>query len=139
MLVAEAEEALISRPVFRKMVKGHVHGEDVYAALAQISSGRYLIVFFINKKRGMALPISARDMVRWTPRRGSIMADINKQGDPLPDEFRSEDEAAEFWDTHSIIDYEEFLEPIDLEVDLKRRYFEIEVDEESFLALRDSA
>jgi uncharacterized DUF497 family protein len=34
----------------------------VYAALAQISGGRYLIVFFINKKRGMALPISARDM-----------------------------------------------------------------------------
>lgn len=60
--VAEAEEALLSRPVVRKMVKGRVHGEDLYAALAQISSGRYLIVFFINKKRGMALPISARDM-----------------------------------------------------------------------------
>ena len=46
------------------MAKGRVHGEDLYAALAQISSGRYLIVFFINKKRGMALPISARDMDR---------------------------------------------------------------------------
>ncbi len=62
--VAEAEEALLSRPVVRKMVKGRVHGEDLYAALAQIGSGRYLIVFFINKKRGMALPISARDMDR---------------------------------------------------------------------------
>ena len=62
--VAEAEEALLSRPVVRKMAKGRVHGEDLYAALAQISSGRYLIVFFINKKRGMALPISARDMDR---------------------------------------------------------------------------
>ena len=30
--------------------------------MAQISSGRYLIVFFISKKHGMALPISARDM-----------------------------------------------------------------------------
>lgn len=60
--VSEAEQVLLSRPVVRKMSKGHVRGEDVYAAMAQISSGRYLIVFFINKKRGVALPISARDM-----------------------------------------------------------------------------
>jgi hypothetical protein len=62
-----------------------------------------------------------------------------KKIDPLPDEFRSEDEAAEFWDTHSITDYEEFLEPVDLEVNLRRRHFEIEVDEESFVALCESA
>jgi predicted DNA binding CopG/RHH family protein len=59
--------------------------------------------------------------------------------DPLPEEFASEDEAAEFWDTHSISDYEEFLEPADLEIAIKRRHFEIEVDEESFLALRETA
>jgi hypothetical protein len=59
--------------------------------------------------------------------------------DPLPDEFASEEEAAEFWDTHSLTDYEEFLEPVDLEIDLKRRHFEIEVDEETFLALRSAA
>lgn len=62
--VAEAEEALFSSTVIRKMAKGRVHGEDMYAALAQISSGRYLIVFFINKMRGVVLPISARDMDR---------------------------------------------------------------------------
>ena len=67
------------------------------------------------------------------------MPDIDKQVDPLPNEFRSEEEASEFWDTHSITDYEEFLEPVGLEVDLKRRHFEIEVDQESFLALRNSA
>ncbi len=60
--MAEAEEVLLSRPVVRRIVKGRVRGEDVYAAMAQIASGRYLIVFFIDKKRGMALPISARDM-----------------------------------------------------------------------------
>ncbi len=59
---AETEEVLLSRPLVRKMGKGHVRGEDVYAALAQIEGGRQLIVFFINKKRGVALPISARDM-----------------------------------------------------------------------------
>ncbi|MCX7013846.1 MAG: hypothetical protein NTW86_15055 [Candidatus Sumerlaeota bacterium] len=30
--------------------------------MAQISGGRHLIVYFIDKKRGLALPISARDM-----------------------------------------------------------------------------
>jgi uncharacterized DUF497 family protein len=60
--IPEAEEVLLSRPVVRRMVKGRVRGEDVYTAMARISGGRYLIVFFIDKKRGMALPISARDM-----------------------------------------------------------------------------
>lgn len=60
--IAEAEEVLLAKPVVRRMVRGHVRGEDVYAALARIANGRYLIVFFIDKKRGMAMPISARDM-----------------------------------------------------------------------------
>ncbi len=60
--IAEAEEVLRTKPVVRKVIKGRVRGEDVYAAMAQIAGGRYLIVFFIDKKRGMALPISARDM-----------------------------------------------------------------------------
>jgi uncharacterized DUF497 family protein len=60
--MAEAEEVLLSGRVVLRMLKGSVRGEDVYAAMAQISGGRYLVVFFIDKKRGMALPISARDM-----------------------------------------------------------------------------
>lgn len=67
------------------------------------------------------------------------MPTTDRHIDPLPDEFKSEDEAAEFWDTHSITDYEELLEPVDLELDLKGRHFEIEVDEESFVALCNSA
>jgi uncharacterized protein len=62
--IAEAEEVLFSRPLVRKVGKGHVKGQDIYAALAQIRSGRRLVVFFINKTHGMALPISARDMDR---------------------------------------------------------------------------
>jgi len=66
--VAEVEDALLSRPVIRKMAKGRVRGEDLYAALAPIENGRYLVVFFIYKKRGIALPISARDMKHWERR-----------------------------------------------------------------------
>jgi hypothetical protein len=42
------------------------------------------------------------------------MGNTNNQINTLPEEFASEDEAAEFWDTHSITDYEEFLEPVEL-------------------------
>lgn len=67
------------------------------------------------------------------------MQDTNKHPDPLPDEFKSYEEAAEFWDTHSITDYEEFIEPVEVDVDIQRRHFEIEVDEDTFLALREAA
>lgn len=67
------------------------------------------------------------------------MQNADRHIDPLPDEFGSYQEAAEFWDTHSITDYEEFLESVALDMDVQRRHFEIEVDEESFLALRETA
>ena len=52
--------------------------------------------------------------------------------DPLPDEFASEEEAGEFWDSHSITDYEEYLEPVEFKADIKRRHLQVELDEESF-------
>lgn len=58
----EAEEVLRSKALFRRTAKGRVKGEDIYTALARTLNGRYLIVFFIAKGRGVALPISARDM-----------------------------------------------------------------------------
>jgi len=58
----QAEEVLRCSRVVRRVSKGHVYGENLYAAMAQIGGGRYLVVFFIGKKHGMALPISARDM-----------------------------------------------------------------------------
>lgn len=67
------------------------------------------------------------------------MPSKNKHIDPLPDEFKSQEEAAEFWDTHSITDYDEFLEPVEINVNIQRRHFEIEVDEETFLTLREVA
>jgi len=44
--------------------KGHVKGEHLYAAYGQTLVGRYLVVFFILKRRMAALPISAREMSR---------------------------------------------------------------------------
>ena len=60
--VDEVEAVLLAKPLVRKVAKGRVRGEDVYSAMGQTDAGRYLIVFFIGKKHGMALPISGRNM-----------------------------------------------------------------------------
>jgi hypothetical protein len=67
------------------------------------------------------------------------MRNTDKRTEKLCDDFGSEEAAAEFWDTHSITDYEDLLEPVNVRVDIKRRHFEIEVDEECFKAVRDTA
>lgn len=58
----EVEEVLFGNPVYRKVQRGHVPGEDLYAGLGQTFAGRYLIVFFIYKLTREALILSARDM-----------------------------------------------------------------------------
>lgn len=60
--VTEAEDVLCSKPHIRKVGKGKVKGENVYAAFGQTTGGRYLTVFYIRKLKGAILPISARDM-----------------------------------------------------------------------------
>ncbi len=58
----EVEEVLFGRPRARRIEKGKVAGEDEYLAYGRTGAGRLLVVFFIRKRRQMALPISARDM-----------------------------------------------------------------------------
>ena len=63
-LEREVIEVLENKPKFRFVEKGHRKGENVYAALGQTYEGRYLIVFFVYKRNGRALIISARDMTK---------------------------------------------------------------------------
>jgi uncharacterized DUF497 family protein len=58
----EVREILTGSSHFRFVEKGHRQGENLYSALGQTGAGRYLIVFFVRKKTGQALPVSARDM-----------------------------------------------------------------------------
>ena len=58
----EVDEVLFGQPLFRKVQRGHVPGEDLYAALGQTEAGRYLMVFFVYKTSREALIVSARDM-----------------------------------------------------------------------------
>lgn len=65
----EVKEVLSRQPHFRFVEKGHREGENVYAALGQTLSGRYLIVFFVHKRNRHALILSARDMTSSERRR----------------------------------------------------------------------
>ena len=58
----EVEELLVATPHIRRIERGSVQGEDVYAAMGQTEAGRYLIVFFVHKADGTALVLSAREM-----------------------------------------------------------------------------
>jgi uncharacterized DUF497 family protein len=60
--IPEVESVFIRKPIFSKIERGHIKGEDLYRALGQTDSGRYLTVFFIYKETHEALVISARDM-----------------------------------------------------------------------------
>jgi uncharacterized protein len=60
----EVDEVFTGQPKIRKMKKGRFRGEDVYRALGRTQAGRYLAVFFIHKRTGAALILSARDMDR---------------------------------------------------------------------------
>ena len=52
-----------------------------------------------------------------------------------PEEFSSYEEAAEFWDSHDTTDYPDDFKDIEVHAEFKRRYFEVEVDEEVMNAL----
>jgi len=64
-VTTDAVEEIFNRsPRYRFIETGDVEGEDLYAALGQTESGRYLVVYFVHKARGEALIVSAREMTK---------------------------------------------------------------------------
>lgn len=48
------------------------------------------------------------------------MSKKNKHEDPIPEEFSSYEEAAEFWDTHDTMDYPDAFEEVEVHTELKK-------------------
>ncbi len=67
------------------------------------------------------------------------MRNKSKTIDPLPDSFASEAEAGEFWDSHSTMDYAEYLEPTSDMIKIKKRVFVVQVEEDVFQRLQQEA
>lgn len=50
-----------------------------------------------------------------------------KTKDPIPAKFNSIDDAAKFWDTHSVADYSDQLKEVpNVKIDIVRRHFRVE-------------
>ena len=47
------------------------------------------------------------------------MAETNEAHDPLPEQFETFEALADFWDTHAVTEYAEFLTPVEFEVTAK--------------------
>ncbi len=59
--------------------------------------------------------------------------------EPIPNEFASYEEAAEFWDTHDTTDYLEAFKTVDVQAELRKRHYEVEVDEDIIEEFRKRA
>jgi hypothetical protein len=51
-----------------------------------------------------------------------------KQIDPIPDEFASPDEAAEFWETHDTTHYARAFRTVRVVAELRNRHYEIPIE-----------
>jgi hypothetical protein len=58
------------------------------------------------------------------------MVESKSVRDPIPDQFATIEEAAEFWDTHDLADYWDLTEEVDFEVNLRRRRYPVALDPE---------
>ena len=62
-----------------------------------------------------------------------------KQVEPIPDEFASYEEAAGFWDTHDTTDYPDAFQTVEVEAELRKRHYEVEIDEDVVNVLKERA
>jgi uncharacterized DUF497 family protein len=62
LTISEVESLFTRKPIYSKIEKGRIKGEDLCRALGQAYSGKYITVFFIYKTTREALVISARNM-----------------------------------------------------------------------------
>jgi len=62
-----------------------------------------------------------------------------KKRDPLPETFGSISEAASFWDSHDSSDYEDMMEDVEFQVDIRRHVYLVPISGPVLEALRQKA
>lgn len=62
-----------------------------------------------------------------------------KHVNPIPEEFKRYEEAAEFWDTHDTTDYPDAFRTVDVVAEFKRRYYEVEIEDDVARVLQAQA
>jgi hypothetical protein len=64
---------------------------------------------------------------------------MNTKKDPIPEHFNSDEEAGEFWDTHSAADYWNEMEEEEIEFDIQKHTFLVPVDSQVYLLAKKQA
>ena len=59
--------------------------------------------------------------------------------DTLPDYFNDDEEAGKFWDTHSISDYWDDTEEVDMEFEIQERIHFIPIDDAKYKIIKEKA
>jgi predicted DNA binding CopG/RHH family protein len=67
------------------------------------------------------------------------MKNKRKKVEPIPDEFASYEEAGEFWDTHDTTDYPNVFQTVEAQTELRKRHYEVEVEEDIIKVLKKKA
>jgi hypothetical protein len=67
------------------------------------------------------------------------MENKNRPIDAPPDSFVREEQAGEFWDAHSAMDYEQHLEATDDTIKISECVFQVQVAEDVFKRLQQEA
>jgi hypothetical protein len=67
------------------------------------------------------------------------MTTKKKTIDPIPEEFSSYEEAAEFWDSHDTSEYLADSHPVKMAGELRERHFEVEIEPAVAIVLRKEA
>jgi hypothetical protein len=62
-----------------------------------------------------------------------------KRKEPIPEHFKDEDEAGEFWDTHSADDYWDDMEETEMEFDIQNRRFLVPIDDRIYQLAKKQA
>ena len=62
-----------------------------------------------------------------------------KRVDPIPAEFGSYEEAAEFWDTHDTTDYPDAFRTVEVSTEFRGRHYEVELELDVANELRSRA
>lgn len=76
--------------------------------------------------------------VIWMVKKGGDM-DMNKRRDTIPEHFNGAEEAGEFWDTHSAVDYWAEMEEEEMEFDIQKRIFLVPVNGQIYQLVKKQA
>ena len=58
------------------------------------------------------------------------MANDKRQADPIPETFATLEAFQDFWDAHSLADYDDYLREVEFDIDIQRRRFLVALEPE---------